>query len=513
MYWDALGALLSRYPYVRGDVEKLDSYLTKMEFKKGDRIDVVNLSMVAHIPLRNAKSIIEKSAELGIFEKNYRLKCSVKDNPIYIQNTPFGLPAMLFCDLCGTIHEFYEKDVDIIYTMNFIYSKKDLDVLSNKMPVIGYFADKYSHDPKYEAQFSGKICIFILHFLKDILIFLESCEKLGLKSHSSYVFYKPYLYPHADYIISHLKTNGYNVYPLEDLRTVLSKLAKDSSESILVFEDGGYIVPLVHKEFEGLLPRIIGVVEQTTRGIKNDRLINELKLPVLSVAESDIKNKIEPPYVADAVMKNIENLLKDEKFRGNNAAIIGYGAIGEAIAERFNKIGMNITIYDPSPEKRVYARDKGLTIVEESYNAVKNKLLVIGCSGETSISRKEISNLDHKSFLVSASSDQKEIGLIELKSMSQKSSELVVDGKKIGTSFMLRGQKEKTINLLADGFPINFWYSESMPNQVSDLILSYIFLCGLELCCDRDRFENSINQVNAIANSHNLMNVYDDSNR
>ena len=513
MYWAGLEVLLNKHPYVRGDIEKLDNYLAENNLKRGDIVDVIHLSVAADMLDRNAVAILEKAADLCIFKRAYRLKCGLKDGYVYVQDKAYELPDRFFCDLCGKTHEFYEKDVDIIYTLNFIYNQSELEMLGNKMPVMGYYADKYSCDSKYRELFSGKKFIIILHFLKDLLIFLKSCEKIGLDPNQSFVFYKPYFYPHADYIISHLQANGYTVRPLDDLGEVLGELEKDSSESILVFEDGGYVVPLVHTQFKGLLPRIIGVVEQTTRGIRNDRLITELEMPVLNVAESTVKNNMEPPYVADAVIKNIENLVTDEKLRGKRAAIIGYGTIGAAISERLNNLGMHVTVYDPSPDKRSLARDKSYDVIEEAYNAVKNQLLVIGCSGEMSISRREISNLDHKTYLVSASSDQKEIGLIELRSMSQKNNELLVDEKRIGTSYTLRGQKEKIINLLADGYPINFWYSESMPNQVSDLILAYIFLCGLELGSNDSRFDNGIIQVNDIATSHGLMAVFEDSNR
>ena len=96
------------------------------------------------------------------------------------------------------------------------------------------------------------------------------------------------------------------------------------------------------------------------------------------------------------------------------------------------------------------------------------------------LGRREILALDHQTYLVSASSDRWEFAVTELDNLSSQNKDIVEGGRRIGTAYLLRGTK-KTVNLLADGTPINFWSSESMPNQVSDLILSLIFLSAVEV--------------------------------
>ena len=44
---------------------------------------------------------------------------------------------------------------------------------------------------------------------------------------------------------------------------------------------------------------------------------------------------------------------------------------------------------------------------------------------------------------------------------------------------------EKYVNLIADGYPVNFWKSESMPNEVSDLIMSLIFISAVEIAINQ----------------------------
>ena len=146
-------------------------------------------------------------------------------------------------------------------------------------------------------------------------------------------------------------------------------------------------------------------------------------------------------------------------------------------------------------------------VVNEPYNAVKNKLLVIGCSGETSIGREEILSLSHGTYLVSASSDQREIGLMELEALSSSKKPLKNEnGIKIGTSYTICGQN-KVIHLVADGFPINFWYSESMPNQVSDLILSLIYVSAIGLI--KNGFGNGFQNTDEISKRYEVARIYE----
>jgi len=511
MSWVGFDILLSRYPQLKGDIEKLQTYVKQMKLKVGDVLDLLHASAWTNIPHPRLREILERGVKIGIFQKVYRLKCSIKEGIVHEQESPFSFPLEFFCDLCGESHIFTEDDVMEGYRLKFIFSNDDLAQIRNTMPLLCYYAKRISKEFRNKQPFRNKMFLIILHFLKDLLIFLEACEKLGLEPGETHLFYKPYLYPHRDLICSYLKSRGYHVYPLEKLEDVLEKFNQlDLTKDIVVIEDGGYIVPLLHKRFLNLCRRTIGAVEQTTKGIRNDERILNIMIPVLSVAEADIKSRIEPSHIADAVIQNIKDLLSHEKIRGQKIALMGYGTIGREIAEKLKNMGAHVVIYDPRSEKRIEAKEKGYETVLEPYNAVKDVFLVIGCSGEKSIGRTEILSMKHNTYLVSASSDQREIGLLELESLSSHKETLKnPDGKIIGTCYTIRGKNIK-INLLADGYPINFWYSESMPNQVSDLILSLILLSTLELIVNREQYAKGIQSINEVADKYEVAKIYEE---
>lgn len=389
-------------------------------------------------------------------------------------------------------------------------SGEEMERIRNSMPLLCSLSNTFSRELKHEQHFHGKTFLIALHFLKDLIVFLEACEKLGLDPAKTYLFWKPYLYPHKDLIASYLKTRGYeNIYPLEKLESVLENLDQQNSfKGIIVLEDGGYIVPSLHYKFTNLLKKTIGAVEQTTKGIRNDEKLPNIAIPIFNVAEANIKMRIEPPYVADAVIQNIKNLLSFEKLRGEKVALMGCGVVGKEIREKLRSEGMRVTVYDLKNEIRMEARDKGYDVEREPYNAVKDKFLVIGCSGQTSITRKEILSLRHKTYLVSASSDQIEIDISTLETLSKGKQPLKdSNGNLIGNSYVIR-EKDYEVRLLANGYPINFWRSESMPNQVSDLVLSIIFLSALELVIKKN--PKGIQNVDEIVSEYKVGEIYED---
>jgi S-adenosylhomocysteine hydrolase len=396
------------------------------------------------------------------------------------------------------------NDAKFVNTQFESFSEKEIKDINENMPLLNYFKEKIKTKP-----FSNKRFFIILHFLKDLIPFMEACEKLGLKPSNAICFFKKYKYPHREKISAHLQKRGYQIHPLESLADVLiTYKEKEINDEILIIEDGGYIAPKMHEEFLNILSNVIGCVEQTTKGIREDKKIQDIGFPILSLPHSKLKQKYEPPYVADAVINNIHMMFPDVNFKGKNVLIIGGGTIGEEIAIRL-KSDMNAVVYDTNPDVLVGLSSR-VNIVRNLMDGIKNKELIIGATGETSIGKHELLSVEHNAYLVSASSDQKEIGLDELEALSQEKEEIILnDRKKIGTAYHLRTTQRK-INLIADGYPINFWASESMPNQASDLILTLIFLSAVEICENHSEMSNNIDEekINEIAKKYELSDLY-----
>ena len=391
-------------------------------------------------------------------------------------------------------------------------SEKFLKDPFQNTPLLSYYCQKIKRSP-----LKGKHILILLHFLRDLVPFVKAMRELGLDPKASYFYYKEYPYPQREAIASWLKKQGCNVGLMAELDNDL-KILEEGYETqigeLLIIEDGGHIYPHIMQSHPRLLKHVQGCIEQTRRGIRN--IENTLKhletipeVPVLSVADSELKSNFEPPIVADAVVRNIRSLLDNVNFRGRHVAVLGYGTIGEKLAERLRNEGMLVTVYDPDSSRLLKASQAGLNIAESAVQAVRYKFLVIGSSGECTIKRDEILALSHGTYLASASSEQYEIATDELIALSgSRTTPFAPADKVAGTAYTLR-KDENQVVLLANGYPINFWGMNSMPDQASDLILTLLLL-SLDNVAIGKVGRGGINTkcVNDLAEEYGVANLY-----
>ena len=370
----------------------------------------------------------------------------------------------------------------------------------------------YGRDESLGQGMTGKRCLFVLHFLADLIPFVEACRARGMDPSLSTFFFKRYPYPHRDDIEAWLRGLGAEVHALTDaaLDDVLERLEAMSPEErgeVLVVEDGGYLVPRIHERFPSVSKSVIGAVEQTTAGRREADKLKEagtLAFPVLSVASSQLKGSFEPPYVADAVIQNIRQLKSDRVLNGMAVAVVGYGAIGAQVAEKLRAVKAVVTVYDPESAKRLSAGSDGFTVTSTAGEAVEGKALVIGTTGLPSVTAQEMARMRHGVVLVSASSEQYEFDISWLERSAAQ-----ITGHAWGTEYELTGGTQRTVQLVANGYPINFWGADSLPGPVADLVMTLIFLAAAELAAGQHRVVDvNADAVNDIAKRYDIAGEY-----
>jgi S-adenosylhomocysteine hydrolase len=384
-----------------------------------------------------------------------------------------------------------------------------------KLPLLEYFVDKKRRE--MEKILEDKCIIMVLHFLRDLIPFLDGLRELGADSENCWILAKPYPYPYKNDVKRKLDEEGFNVniaerYPIDLLcGEILNKAYRNciyKRKKMLIIEDGGYIgsltPTLTRSSFSYSQNIIIGAVEQTTKGYrKYMHLKSNVRLffPVVAVASSEFKREYEPRFIGQAVVRNIRKFLSEVHLAGKKALIYGYGSIGSMVAHYLKTIeGMNVDVCEVNLRRGILARfDNFNTKTNIKEFAEKNWYLVIGCTGGREENGKEMPTIDeevisllpHGCALISASSDQIEIDVECLNRLSEGNIEDVyiddpIQSKiKIGTKYKLT-QLRKTLSppeiiLLADGYPINFYRSESVPNESIDPILTLLFLSTVYL--------------------------------
>lgn len=348
--------------------------------------------------------------------------------------------------------------------------KIDLPVLRSEMRKVRY------------PLFSNITILLIQHLLKDTISLISTFLNLGANVITVGI---PYWYD--ENIINIMKKEGFELYtpnfpPDDCIETVLTQIVDkcvESRQKFLIVEDGGYAVPLLHTKLQRGLEYCIGAVEQTARGMWRDEDIKGgVSIPVLTIARSKVKDTIEPLFIGEAVINNVKMLLKrrGDFLRGKKVVIVGYGTIGRKITEEARRNNAIVKVTDTNPFNQAEAALSGFETDTLDF-LIRDCDIIIGVTGKPSISTTLIFKARGYLIAVSASSRRDEIDVVGLENLAEekKSSE-------IGTEYVL--PNNRSIMVLAHGFPVNFFCSDSVPDKAIDPVLTELFLCAQKLATD-----------------------------
>ena len=250
---------------------------------------------------------------------------------------------------------------------------------------------------------------------------------------------------------------------------------------VVVLDDGGLVTQLLHRD-----PRYADVrgafkiVEQTTRGIN---VAHETKLEALivNVARS-ISKRAEGRYIGRAVAAKVSQALArvGQKTAEKEAVVFGFGVVGSAVARELAGAQAQVTIVETNPVRARRAERLGYRVVSAE-EALPTADIVIGATGDTSLSLALMRKLKDGAVIASASSKQVEFAMKDLEAAAswrkviKASSPLV----KLPTARYRLGAKEITV--LGDGWPINFDGDvEDIPAEEIQLTRAAMFLGALQ---------------------------------
>ncbi len=190
----------------------------------------------------------------------------------------------------------------------------------------------------------------------------------------------------------------------------------------LLFDEGGKLLETLHKEFPEYAKLCIGM-EHTDRGMQ---LLDDLEnsggkvlLPVIDMARSEAKKKMESPAIGESAVYHTEVELEEAGIspRKKEACIIGYGAVGQATAAALKRRGYSVWVHDTDPASLARAKADGCEVPtgnddERRRGALAHGHIVVSCTGRTTIHPDEFpSLLPDGAILVNAASGTHELGV------------------------------------------------------------------------------------------------------
>jgi adenosylhomocysteinase len=226
--------------------------------------------------------------------------------------------------------------------------------------------------------------------------------------------------------------------------------------SILVVDDGGLSFDTLSTDRPELMGLSCGV-EQTTRGIRA-LSVRDLGIPIANVGRCPSKLEVEARYIAESMVDNLAlEIGKLSRMRvpiGRRVLLVGYGAVGERIAEALHLRDYEVAVSEDDPSRCARAVAAGLPILPLP-SALKRCDIICGATGTSWFPVEWIELVEAGSLLVNMGSSDIEFAAWKLRPIGQPlgpGDDRQVPWRQVYRIDRARGP----VWLAKGGFPVNF---------------------------------------------------------
>lgn len=316
-------------------------------------------------------------------------------------------------------------------SLDYVYHNK-----AQKLPLIETFLKSFN--AKDTLDFSNVLLICVQHLFSTTYSMFSVFFEFGLRPENLFVMGK--CYSTRPEVLKKMIADGISVSPLstfydsheafddfflknldKELMKFLSRKRLENFDKVILLDEGGNLISLFEKKFSSAID-FLGV-EQTSSGY-NKLKSQKISFPVINVARSRAKLVYETPLVIKLCINRLKKHIYNLNSYVKDILILGGGVIGSAMTRELEK-EFCLTVLD----KNNY-EDKNYKIVLASL--LPNFDAIIGCTGECSIPEYFHCYLKKPSFLISASSSDREFDAVSFRKKVERNSDchrdLLIEG-------------------------------------------------------------------------------------
>lgn len=245
---------------------------------------------------------------------------------------------------------------------------------------------------------------------------------------------------------------------------VQADLRRGSSRGLILIDDGGHALSQAGHLIRTPLP--IKAVEQTTRGIRVAAALPP-RFCIVNIGRSRAKLELEAPLIAASMVQKLkQSLTLGHDLFGDlhDIFLIGYGAVGRAVAFRLSEEGYHLTVFDQAAEIRRVAATEGFTVAETLETTPSRSCVVAASTGGISFPAASHGTLKPGSVLANMGSSDLEFAAWELREGAGVRAVYDQNGRKLVTSdraapwrkHYLLNSGRGHLYLAKGGFPLDF---------------------------------------------------------
>lgn len=159
----------------------------------------------------------------------------------------------------------------------------------------------------------------------------------------------------------------------------------------MILDDGGDLTNLILDHHPEIAPKIIGISEETTTGVKNlyKRVkAGTLTIPSINVNDSVTKSKFDNLYGCRESLVDGIKRATDVMIAGKTALVCGYGDVGKGSAAALRAFGARVVVTEVDPINALQACMEGYQVVRVE-DIVDQAHLVVTTTGNDDIITSE----------------------------------------------------------------------------------------------------------------------------
>lgn len=337
------------------------------------------------------------------------------------------------------------------------------------------------------SPLTNVVVVYIHHALHSSFSLLRAQIELGLAPQNTFVLHKSY--SACKKVFEKIKNLGVHYQPcspqnglgkfshsfIRDINLLWEKVlsCKQVTDKLIVMDHGGHALSFMPAE---ILQKynVIGI-EKTTAGLINASA-GGLSFPIIETASCAAKRILESPLIAEAVVTKLTTLIPVHH-EALACGVIGYGAIGKAVANKLSSMGHKVIVYDNQSHR--LKEEKGIIFTNEVAAVVAFSDYLFGCTGQDIAKTIDLFRLCNKNkTLISCSSEDKEflslINYIQSVSAPPTTTQPLND-------IIYQNDVGAEVRILRGGFPINFDGSgESVPHRDIELTRGLVLGSALQ---------------------------------
>jgi adenosylhomocysteinase len=250
------------------------------------------------------------------------------------------------------------------------------------------------------------------------------------------------------------------------------------SKPNITLDDGADLVFTLHKDFQELIPHVIGGTEETTTGVNRLRAMHRAKkllYPIIAVNEAETKWDFD--NILGTGQSSLEGIMRATHLliAGKNFVVAGYGHCGRGIAMRARGLGAKVVVTEVDPIKALKARMEGFEVMPMGQASRIGDIFITatGCKGV--IRKEHMLQMKDGVILCNAGHFNVEVCIDDLEEISRRKREV----RKNNVEYTLKNGRR--IYLLAEGRLVNLVAAEGHPSEIMDMSFANQFLAVLYL--------------------------------